>query len=116
MASETDLSAEDQALLTRLAARVVELRLETPAILALEGGRPLSLLAGQTMLFFEPLAQALFRLPDYRRYVALVERRDVLERLTRMIEDHADASRRARAEARRRPPPFSGPGTHGPQA
>jgi hypothetical protein len=116
MASEAALSPEDRVLLERLAARVVELRLETPAILALESGRPLSLLASQTMLFFEPLAQALFRMPDYRRYATLVERRDVLEQLTRMIEDCADASRRARAEARRHPPTPSGPGTHGPQA
>ena len=61
-----ELSLEDRALLEKLAQRVVELRLETPAILTLEGARPLSLLAGQAMLFFEPFAQALFRFGDYR--------------------------------------------------
>ena len=50
-------------LLDRLAVRIVELRLETPAILTLETARPLSLLAAQAMMFFEPFAQALFRFP-----------------------------------------------------
>lgn len=102
MASETPpITAEDQALLDRLAARIVELRLETPAILTLESGRPMSLIAGQTMLFFEPLAQMLFRMPDYRRWAALVERREAIETLTRLIEDRAEEARRTRADARR---------------
>ncbi|HEY6195110.1 MAG TPA: hypothetical protein VI504_08720 [Candidatus Eisenbacteria bacterium] len=89
------LAPEDQALLERLARRVVELRLETPAILTLETARPLSVLAGQAMLFFEPFAQMLFRFDEYRRLAALIERRDALEALTRMIEDGADARGRA---------------------
>lgn len=86
-----ELSPEDRALLEKLAQRVVDMRLETPAILTLEGARPLSVLAGQAMLFFEPFAQALFRFGDYRRVASLVERRDALEALTRMIEERADA-------------------------
>jgi len=58
------LAAEDLALLERLARRVAELRLETPAILTLETARPLSLVAGQAMLFLEPLAQMLFRFDE----------------------------------------------------
>ena len=42
-----EIAAEDAAVLDRLAARVVELRMETPAILALETARPLSVIAGQ---------------------------------------------------------------------
>ncbi len=101
MASEaTPLAAEDQALLDRLAARVVELHMEVPALLALETGRPLSLLASQSMIFFEPMVRALFRLPDYRRLAALVERREVLEALATKIETRADEAQRARRSAR----------------
>ena len=89
------LAAEDLALLERLARRVVELKLETPAILTLETARPLSLVAGQAMLFFEPFAQMLFRFTDYRRLAALIERRYALETLTRLIEAGADARERA---------------------
>ena len=84
------LADEDRALLERLARRIAELRLETPAILTLETARPLSVIAGQAMLFLEPLAQMLFRFADYRRLATLIERRDALEALTRMIEHAAD--------------------------
>jgi len=92
MASETAaLAPEDLALLERAAERIVALRMEVPAILALEGGSPVSVLAGQTMIFFEPVIQALFRLPDYRRFASLVERREALRALTAMIERRAEA-------------------------
>jgi len=90
------LAPEDRVLLERLARRVVELRLETPALLTIETARPLSVLAGQAMLFFEPFAQALFRLPDYRRIAALVERREAMEALAAMIERAADEREQAR--------------------
>ena len=95
MAAEA-LTDDERALLERLARRVVELRLETPALLTLETARPLSVLAGQAMLFFEPFAQALFRLPDYRRLAALVERREAMEALAAMIERAADEREQAR--------------------
>lgn len=112
MASEkTALELDDQALLDRLAVRAVELHLEVPAILALEGGRPLSLVAGQAMLFFEPLVQSLFRLSDYRRYAALIERREALDHLLSRIEAHAEEARARRrsASAARRGSKTSGP-------
>ena len=84
-----EIAPEDVALLDRLAARIVELRLETPAILALETARPLSLVAGQAMVFLEPIVQSLFRLPDYRRFAALVERRECLGVLVDRIEARA---------------------------
>jgi hypothetical protein len=97
MASEPRLSPEDLELLDRLAARVVELRMEVPAILTLESGKPLSLLAGQAMIFFEPFVQALFSVPDYRRYAALIERRESIEALIVRIEERSE---RARADRR----------------
>ena len=89
------LTEDDRALLDRLARRVVELKLETPALLTLETARPLSVIAGQAMLFFEPFAQALFHFPEYRRVAALVERREALEALAAMIERATDERERA---------------------
>ena len=94
------LTAEDEALLDRLAARVVELRMDMPAILALESGRPLGFLASQAMVFFEPFARSLFRLPDYRRFATLLERRDSIEKLVTRIETRADEAHRARRAAK----------------
>jgi len=95
------LSAEDQALLDRLAARVVELRMEVPAILALETAKPMTVVASQALVFFEPLIQSVFRFSDYRRFTGLIERRDVMESLIRRVEDRAEQARTLRAEARR---------------
>lgn len=94
------LSAEDEALIDRLAARVVELRMDLPAILALESGRPLGFLASQAMVFLEPFARSLFRLPDYRRFATLIERRDTIEKLVTRIETRADEADRERRAAR----------------
>lgn len=94
MAAEA-LTDDDRALLEKLARRVVELRLETPALLTIETARPLSVIAGQAMLFFEPFAQAMFRLPDYRRVAALVERREAMEALSALIERATDEREQA---------------------
>jgi hypothetical protein len=104
MASDAPLAPEDLQLLDRLAARVVELHLEIPAILTLETGKPLSLIAGQTMVFFEPMVQSLFSFPDYRRFAGLVERREALETLIQKIEREADRVQ-AERRARRKPGP-----------
>ncbi len=99
--SPEPLADADRELLERLAARIVELRLETPAILALATAQPVSVRASQAMTFFEPIVQALFRLPEYRRFASLIERRDAIEALERMIE--------AAATARDRGPKPGGP-------
>ena len=54
------------------------------------------------MLFLEPIVQMLFRLPDYRRFAVLSERRDALEALTQMIETRAGAREGARETAGKR--------------
>ena len=99
MATETPLPAEDLALLDRVAGRIADLKLETAAILTIESALPLSVVAGQAMLFFEPLVAAFLRLPDYRRFARLVENRDALAILVQRIEDRADEREtRKRAE------------------
>ena len=93
------LSPEDQALFDRLAAWLVERRLETPAVLFLESVRPMSFVGAQAMHFFEPFARALFAVHDYESVARLMERRSNLELLVRAIETAAD---RRQDEARAR--------------
>lgn len=105
MASEPAPPSEaDRALIDRVARRIVELHMEVPAILALESGKPLSLLASQTLVFLEPIVQAMLPIADYRRFALLIERRDVVETLIQSIEAGAEvrrAAKRAEADARR---------------
>ncbi len=94
------LDEQDRALLDRVAARIVELRLEVPAILTLEGSRPLTVVAGQAMIFLEPIVLALFHFPDYRRFAQAIERRAALDYLIRGIETRADDALVARRGSR----------------
>ncbi len=94
-ADPAPLEPADLELLERLARRVVELRLEVPAILALESARPLSVIAGQALVFFQPFVTGLFALPDYERLAALLQRRDALDLLVERLEALAGARREA---------------------
>jgi hypothetical protein len=102
MASKPDdITADELALLDRMVDQIVVRRLELPAILTLETGRPLSLLASQTMIFFEPIVAMVLRLPDYRRFAQLIERRVAVEALIRSIETKAQAAAETRRAAAR---------------
>jgi hypothetical protein len=95
------MTPDEEALLERIARRVVELRLELPAILTLETVRPVSLLAGQAMTFFAPFVQGVLALPDYERCARLIERREAVAALVRRIEALADEARARPSPARR---------------
>jgi hypothetical protein len=97
--SGPEFDAQDRDLIERVAARVVELRMELPALLTLESGRPLSLLASQTLYFFEPVVTALLRLPEYRRFARLIERRETIELLMEAIEKRAEVAQQERRAA-----------------
>lgn len=99
MTEAPPFTPEDQALLERLADRIVELRIETAAILTLETARPMAFIASQAMVFFEPIVQSLFRFSEYQHITRLLERRGTIESLTLLIESRAAA--RGRPE---RPP------------
>lgn len=102
MASEPGAIGEDDLrLLERLADRIVALRLEVPALVTLESAKPVSLVASQAMVFFQPFVAAVFPVASYERFARLMERRDHVERLARLIEE--------RAEARGRTPGAGGP-------
>jgi hypothetical protein len=104
MPADPVLSDDDRALLARVAARVVELRLEVPAVLAIETATPLSVVAGQAMLFFEPFIAAFLPVGEWRRFAKLTEQREALAELATLIETgagRAHAERRAAKAARR---------------
>lgn len=85
------LPPEDAALLDAVAQRVVRYRMEVPAVLFLESVRPMNFIGSQALVFFAPLVQAIFAMPQYERFAKLLEERDNLEILARRIEEAADA-------------------------
>jgi phenylacetate-coenzyme A ligase PaaK-like adenylate-forming protein len=71
-----------------------------PAILLLESVKPLSFIGSQVLYFFEPMVRALFTIPEYERFAAMMERRDNIEALLVRIEVRDEAERRAERERR----------------
>ena len=76
----------DEALLARLASEVARRRMQAPAILFLEGLRPLNFLGSQAMVFFRPLAGMALDPAEWDRAARLLERREALGRLAEKIE------------------------------
>lgn len=73
-------------LIERVAQRLVELRLGMPAVFILEATLPLSFVASQAMLVFEPIIQSVFNIADYREFQQMMEDRTNIERLMTRIE------------------------------
>lgn len=69
-----------------------------PAILFLESVKPLSFVGSQALYFFEPIVRALFTVPEYERFAALMERRENIEVLLVKIEERDETERRAERE------------------
>jgi hypothetical protein len=84
--------------LERLAEFAVSRRMTVPAILFLESVKPLSFLGSQALYFFEPMVRALFTVPEYERFAALMERRENIEVLLVKIEDRDEKARQAERE------------------
>ena len=102
--TDAPLTAEDEALLDKIAERVVRMGLAVPAVFFLESVKPLSFVGSQALVFFEPFVRAFLVLPDYERFAKLMEERTALEalcvRIERRDEDARDAERAAK-EARK---------------
>ena len=95
-----ELTPADVQLFERIAERVIRYRMTVPAILFLESVKPLSFVGSQAMYFFEPMVRALFTVPEYERFAALVERRENMEALLVAIERRDEAERRTEREQR----------------
>ena len=89
------LSAEDIALLERVAAAVVAREMAVPAVVFLESVGPMNFLGSQALHFFTPILEVVLPQRDIERVALLLERRDTLSRLTVLIERQAESRRAA---------------------
>lgn len=80
------LPEEEQAVLEKVAKKVVEKSMTVPAIVFLESVKPLNFVGSQAMVFFEPIVQSLFNLKDYDTFRTALEKRQTLEILIQKIE------------------------------
>jgi hypothetical protein len=90
----------EEAILLRLAAKVVEWKMTVPAILFLESVKPLNFIGSQAMVFFEPFVQTIFNFKDYDTLRIMMEKRENVERLLLKIEELDAAALRKEQEAK----------------
>ena len=81
------LEQEDLALLDRLAAKIIQRRMAMPAVLFLQSVQPLNAIGSQAMVFLRPFVTGLFfKLAEYDRVAAIMERREGISALISAIE------------------------------
>jgi len=91
----------EEALLRKVAEKVVGMGLAVPAVFFLESSKPLSFIGSQALVFFEPFVKAFLNLSSYDRFASMMEDRANVERLIRRIEEIEDERAKAERDARK---------------
>ena len=86
------LTPEESALLEKIARLVVHRRLESPAVLFLESLGPLNFLGGQIVHGLRPFLEVVCEPSELERLAVILERRDSIDRLIRLIQHQAASS------------------------
>ena len=84
------LTADDQALLDKVAIAVVNRRMAGPAVLFLESAGPMNFLGSQALHFLTPVLNLACNTNEIERAAHLLERRDAIPRLIALIEAKSD--------------------------
>ncbi len=80
------IPADEDAVMEKVAKKVVERHMAVPAIMFLESIKPLNYIGAQAMIFFEPIVQSIFVIKDYNVFRRAMERRENVEILLQKIE------------------------------
>jgi hypothetical protein len=73
-------------LVDRICREIVRRRLTTPAMMALEMGRPLNFLSAQVLTFFQPFLTVVGDASAYERFTSFLEQRGALDYIAARIE------------------------------
>ena len=80
------LTADDQALLDKVATAIVNRHMAGPAVLFLESAGPMNFLGSQALHFLTPILDLACDAREIEQAAALLERRDAIPRLIDLIE------------------------------
>jgi len=90
----SDISVERrEEILTKIAQKVVDLKLTPVAVVMLESSKPLSFVGSQLIVFLQPVVTAVFPFHQYDEVAALLEDRANVEALIQRIEQLEDGKR-----------------------
>lgn len=94
LGSSTDtLTAEDEALLEKMAAVIVNRDMSTPTILFLESMGPMNFLGSQALHFLTPILSVACPTKELEQVARLLERRDMIPHLIELIESKSQGTR-----------------------
>ncbi len=85
-------------LFTKMARKIVELRLTPVAVVMLESSKPVSFVGSQLMVFLQPIFTAVFPFRQYDEIAALMEERSNVELFIRRIEQLEDERRHGKGK------------------
>ena len=85
-------------LIEKIAKKVVDWRLTAPAIVVLESSKPISFVASQVLVFFDPIVKSFFNIRDYERFYTMIEDRENIERLIVAIEEEENRRQQKKRE------------------
>lgn len=78
----------EKEMIDKIAQKVVDMGMTTPAIFMLEVGKPLNFIGAQTMNFFGPIVES-FMKPEnnYYQFTEMLEDRETVEKILMRIEE-----------------------------
>ena len=76
---------EDHRLIEKLAAFIVRRGMTTPAIMALETGRPWNFIGSQALVFLAPFLTLVFPPGEYERFTKILEQRGSIDLIVEKI-------------------------------
>jgi len=77
-------------LIEKISKFIVERKMASPAILAIESLRPLNFIASQLMYFLSPFAEIIFNPKEYQEFAALIENDDYIKILLKRLDELDD--------------------------
>ncbi len=77
---------QQRKVLARVLRFIIQRRMTAPTLFVLESAKPLSFLAAQSLIVFEPIVRTILPLNDYEVFTAAIEDRDNIEWMIRQLE------------------------------
>ncbi len=100
----SDVTAERrEELFTKMARKIVDLRLTPVAVVMLESSKPVTFVGSQLMVFFQPIFTAVFPFRQYDEIAALLEDRSNVELFIKTIERLEDERRHGKGKDNKNP-------------
>ncbi len=95
----SDISADRRdEIFTKIAQKIVDLKLTPVAVVMLESGKPVSFVGSQLMVFIQPIFTAVFPFRQYDEIAALLEERPNVELLIKRIEQLEEEHRHGKGK------------------